>query len=217
MEILSRILFFLSHNGFYSAIFFLLLGALYIYINKKGVWIIPVVIVLIMANAIAAQFLNAWFLNAFGTRGMAIITQSIQTSSKLNNSYIYDYDAVVKTAEGKDVVTAFSTTSAAIYPIRNRIKIPRTNTFFPVKYIPGYEKNIVILNDESADGIRQNASERMRPVEKARIQYQVSPQNKIFIKEYADALQTWINQSTEADSLQVQQFRNTIDMLQKQQ
>lgn len=155
---------------------------------------------------------------------MAIITQQTRTDSKLYNSnaYIYDYtpnydyDVLVKTPEGKDVVTEFSTTTAAIYPIRNAINIPRTNIFFPVKYIPGYEKNIVILNNESADGLQRNASELMRPVVKARIQYQASPQNKTFIKEYIEAMQNWIAKSTDPKGIQTSEFRDTIEMLQKQ-
>ena len=42
----------------------------------------------------------------------------------LNENYIWDYDAVLKTADGRDLAIQFSTTSVAIYPTRHEIRIP---------------------------------------------------------------------------------------------
>jgi len=44
--------------------------------------------------------------------------------------------------------------SASIYPIRNRILIPPENEPFVAKNIPGFERNIVIMSDESDYGKR---------------------------------------------------------------
>jgi hypothetical protein len=138
------------------------------------------------------HILNALFLNACGTNGSAVIVHSQETNSQLNDQYIWDYDAVLKTADGRDVVIQFNTMSASIYPIRNRILIPPENEPFVAKYIPGFERNIVIISDESAYGKRIIIGQDRAPVEKAAGQYAVSPTNPAFIKEYRAALQAFI-------------------------
>ena len=51
-------------------------------------------------------FANALFLNAFGTSATAIIVHKQETNEMLNESYIWDYDAVLKTADGRDLASA---------------------------------------------------------------------------------------------------------------
>jgi hypothetical protein len=89
-------------------------------------------------NFFTSHILNALFLNAFGTTGSAVIVHSQETNSQLNDQYIWDYDAVLKTADGRDVVIRFNTMSASIYPIRNRILIPPENEPFVAKYIDSF-------------------------------------------------------------------------------
>ena len=110
----------------------------------------------------------------------------------LNNSYIWDYDGVLKTADGREVSLQFSTTSVAIYPVRNEILIPPENDPFIVKYIPGFERNIVIMCDESNYGKQRKIERDLAPVQKAAGQYAVSPTNQEFIKEYRSALQGFL-------------------------
>jgi hypothetical protein len=197
MKIISAILYFFSHHPGWSfpiiLFFFLLLFAW----RKKTVYGI-LALLMPMANIFLAHMLNAWFLNAYGVKGSAIITKEEQTNSTLNDRYIYDYDVLVKTANGKDVITGFSTMSAAIYPVRNSILIPNVNETFLVKYIPGYEKNIVILSDESDYGIARKIVENQQEVQKAQIQYQASPQNKAFREEYLQELKTYVADSDNA-------------------
>jgi hypothetical protein len=50
-----------------------------------------------------------------------------------NDKNIWEYDAVLKTADGHDVPLQFNTMSAAIYPIRNAILIPPENEMFMAK------------------------------------------------------------------------------------
>jgi hypothetical protein len=52
-------------------------------------------------NFFTGHMLNALFLNAFGTTGSAVIVHSQETNSQLNDQYIWDYDAVLKTADGR--------------------------------------------------------------------------------------------------------------------
>ena len=117
---------------------------------------------------------------------------SQETNSQLNDQYTWDYDAVLKTADGRDVVIQFNTMSASIYPIRNRILIPPENEPFVAKYISGFERNILIMSDESAYGKRIIVDQDRAPVEKAAGQYAVSPTNPAFIKEYRAALHAFI-------------------------
>jgi hypothetical protein len=63
---------------------------------------------------------------------------SQETNSQLNDQYIWDYDAVLKTADGRDVVIRFNTMSASIYP--NRIVIPPENEPFVAKYIDSFRR-----------------------------------------------------------------------------
>ncbi|MDQ0594746.1 hypothetical protein QFZ37_003115 [Chryseobacterium ginsenosidimutans] len=140
MVSLSKILFFTSHHGFYTVIILFLVFSLLSAVTKKGLFLIPIIPLAIL-NGFAGQFLNAWFLNTYGVESTAIITSDVETNSTLNDQYIHDYEAIVKKQDGKYVSTFFSTTSAAIYPIENSIRIPHINKPFPVKFIPGYEKN----------------------------------------------------------------------------
>ncbi|SDI21815.1 hypothetical protein [Chryseobacterium jejuense] len=190
MVLISKILFFTSHHGFYTVILlFLILGSLS-YLTRK-IWFLVLALPLSILNGLCGQFLNAWFLNKYGVESTAIITSDVETNSTLNEMYIHDYEAVVKKQDGKYISTFFSTTSASIYPIENAIRIPRTEISFPVKYIPGYEKNIVILYNESEEGKALIKYSKLAPVNSARIKYEADRTNKVFIAEYIVALEAY--------------------------
>lgn len=141
--------------------------------------------------------------------GTAIVTSDVETNSTLNEQYIHDYEAIVKKQDGKYVDTYFSTTSAAIYPIENAIRIPRTEQEFPVKYIPGYEKNIVILYQQSNEGKQLKEYEKIRPITKARIKYEADPMNKAFVQEYLNALEDYLK------TYDNQEYRSKAEQLKK--
>lgn len=208
MIIISKILFFLSHHGFYAVIIFILFFGIIAYLTKKAWWLI-LILPFSIVNGIGGQFINAWFLNQYGVESTAIITSDIETNSTLNDQYIHDYEAIVKKQDGKYVDTYFSTTSAALYPIENAIRIPRTEQPFPVKYIPGYEKNIVILYQESYEGKQLKEYEKIRPINTARIKYEADPTNKDFISEYLNALEDYLKTY---DNLE---YRNKAKQLKK--
>ncbi len=197
MIVLSKILFFISHHGFYTVLLIILIFSLLAYFTKKALFLIAI-LPLSIANGFASQFLNAWFLHKYGVCSTAIITSDVQTNSTLNDEYIHDYQAIVRKQDGQYVNTTFSTTSAAIYPIENGIHIPRTGTAFPVKYIPGYEKNIVILFYESEDGQQLRRYEKAAPIEAARIKYNADRTNKAFIEEYIKALKDYTHSFRDA-------------------
>ena len=190
MIFLSKILYFISHHGFYTVLIIILIISLIFRLSRKA-WVLILIFPLSIANGFASQFLNAWFLNKFGVKSTAIITSNIETSSTLNEQNIHDYEAIVKKQDGKYVNTYFSTTSATIYPIENSIRIPSTDKAFPVKYIPGYEKNIVILYNESEEGLILRRYEKQEPINTARIKYEADKTNKEFIEEYISALKEY--------------------------
>lgn len=193
MVFISKILFFTSHHGFLTVVFlFIIFGALSALTKKWG--LLAIAFILSIGNVIGGQFLNAWFLNTYGTESTAVITSDVETSSTLNEQRIHDYEAIVKKADGSYTPTFFSTTTAAIYPIENAIRIPQKEQRFPVKFIPGYEKNIVILYYESGEGKRVLKYEKRMPVDKARIQYEADPQNPEFIREYTAALRRYLKE-----------------------
>ena len=132
----------------------------------------------------------------------------------LNESYIWDYDSVLKTADGRDVALQFSTTSVAIYPIRNEILMPPENDPFIVKYVPGYERNIVILCDESNYGKRRKIERDRAPVEKAAGQYAISLTNQAFVNEYRGALQAFLRKHRDdADPDLIEDYQQELNRL----
>ncbi|MFP8893872.1 hypothetical protein [Chryseobacterium sp. EZn1] len=190
MVLISKILFFTSHHGFYTVVLLFAFFGLLSYLTKKAWFLIPIIPLAIL-NGFGGQFLNAWFLNKYGVESTAIITSDVETNSTLNDMYIHDYEAIVKKQDGKYTTTFFSTTTAAIYPIRNSIRIPGDKDI-PVKYIPGYEKNMVILYDQSREGKIVLQNEKMVPVNSARIKYEADRTNKQFIEEYIAALEDYV-------------------------
>lgn len=190
MVLISKILFFTSHHGFYTVVLLFAFFGLLSYLTKKAWFLIPIIPLAIL-NGFGGQFLNTWFLNKYGVESTAIITSDVETNSTLNDMYIHDYEAIVKKQDGKYTTTFFSTTTAAIYPIRNSIRIPGDKDI-PVKYIPGYEKNMVILYDQSREGKIVLQNEKKVPVNSARIKYEADRTNKQFIEEYIAALEDYV-------------------------
>lgn len=212
MVLISKILFFISHHGFYTVILLFLFFGLLFYATKKALFLIPIIPLAIL-NGICGQFLNAWFLNTYGVESTAIITSDVETNSTLNESYIHDYEAIVKKQDGKHTTTFFSTTTAAIYPIRNSIRIPSQKDL-PVKYIPGYEKNIVILYDQSKEGKILLENEKLAPVNSARIKYEADRTNKEFIMEYISALEDYTDSyDDESSRLKIEELRKELKQL----
>jgi hypothetical protein len=171
-------------------ILFLLFGFLFVVTRKW--WLLIPILPLSIINGFGGQFINAWFLNKYGVESTAILTSDVQTNSTLNDQYIHDYEAIVKKQDGKYVNTFFSTMTAAIYPIENAIRIPRKEETFPVKFIPGYEKNIVILYYQSEEGKNLLKYEKQAPIDTARIKYEADKTNKEFIEEYISALEDYV-------------------------
>ncbi|MFP3596672.1 hypothetical protein [Chryseobacterium sp. SIMBA_029] len=213
MITLSKILFFTSHHGFYTTIIlFVFFGMLSKAMRKA--WLLIPIIPLAILNGLAGEFLNAWFLNTYGVESTAVITSDTETNSTLNEQYIHDYEAIVKKQDGKYVDTFFSTTTAAIYPIENAIRIPQVEKAFPVKYIPGYEKNIVILYYQSEEGKVLLEYEKKGPVESARIKYETDKTNKKFIKEYIEALEEYNKFNEKAENkIKIEELRKELTQL----
>ena len=198
MVVLSAILFFVSQHSLLSLPLWILAGlalggAVSALLRKPGWMGLSVIgFVIGIANIFLGSMVNAIFLNAYGTYGTAVITQEVETSSQLNDSNIWEYDAVVRTADGRDVKTGFDTMSASLYPPRNAIEIPPKGERFVVKYIPGFERNIAILRDESPFGKRLLVQEALKPVERAAAQVEASPDNADFRREYREAIEKFL-------------------------
>lgn len=220
MVILSAIFYFLAHHPFWSWLVIVLAGVLLAYLlakwTGKGRWYGLILVCFLYGpiNIFTAHIFNALFLEAFGTDGTAVITQSEETSSTLNDQNIWAYDAVMKTADGHDVLAQFDTMSASIYPITNAILIPPEGETFAVRYIPGFPRNFVIMRDLSPYGRRYLIGEDRRPVDKAAAQFAASPGNKAFIAEYRAALTTFIARHRhDADPALIERYRAQLGAL----
>jgi hypothetical protein len=209
MAILSRFFYFMGHHGFLFALCLMVVAIILALKFRKIVFPI-VAFVFSMINAFTGQFVNAAFLNAFGTRSTAVITRATETNSTLNDQYIYDYDFIVQKGNGNYEKGTFSTTTASIYPISNAINIPQTGVKFPVKYIPGFEKNIVILFNETESATDIKRSEGLSILDKARIQYETSPEDTSFKQEYINALEKFINDNKGQDNASYENKLNEL-------
>jgi len=220
MAILSGALYFINHHPGLATLAMSGIGlgvCALLAIWRRQVLCCVLVIPFFLLSSISyfiAPFANALFLNAFGTRGTAVIVHKQETNEMLNESYIWDYDSVLKTADGRDVALQFSTTSVAIYPIRNEILMPPENDPFIVKYVPGFERNIVILCDESNYGKRRKIERDRAPVETAAGQYAISPTNQAFVNEYRGALQAFLRKHRDdADPDLIEDYQQELNKL----
>jgi hypothetical protein len=142
------------------------------------------------------------------------VTHSRETSSTLNDQPIWAYDAVLKTADGRDVVTGFTTMSASIYPITNEILIPPEGEIFVAKYVPGFPRNMVIMRDLSPYGKVYRIGMDRGPVDKAANQLEASPSNAAFIAEYREALTVFLEKHRQdADPALVRDFEARLEAL----
>lgn len=213
MKFISGVLYFLNNHAAWSAVIIFTICFLLAYWRKKWGYSL-MAFLLPIANLFLANHLNALFLNAFGEKGTGVVTQVTQLNATYNDQYVHEFDVVVKTAGGKDVVTSFTTQSASIYPLRNRILIPPTGQPFVLKYIPGYEKNMVILSDESLYGQMQKIYDNQQPVDKAARQYEASPANGEFKQEYLRELKDFVNNpENTSDTVTMLRYRTIISTL----
>ena len=221
MAIISAILYFLSQYGTWSLLLVPLVGiiiaipvAILSRRGRIGIWIAAIFAIYAFANIYIGQIPNALFLKTFGETGSGVVTHSEPTNSRLNEQTVWAYDIVLKTADGRDVVTRIDTMSATIYPITNSIYIPPVGDRFVTRYIPGFPRNFVIMRDESAYGQRMVIAEHIERVSKAERQWQTSPENPAFIAEYRLALTQFIDRhgETAAPSL-VASYRARLNTL----
>lgn len=220
MAILSAILYFLTQHPFLSWATLILvsvvLARLMVVWRRRRGWYFLILFSCVygMVNIFTGHIINALFLNAVGVAGTAVVTHSRETNSTLNDQPIWAYDAVLKTADGRDVVTRFNTMTASIYPIRNTILIPPEGEVFAVKYLPGFPRNLVIMSDQSAYGKAYVVGQDRGPVDKAANQFAVSPGNPAFIAEYRAALTTFLARHRhDADPGLVQDYQARLDAL----
>lgn len=222
MTALSAVFYSLAHHPFWSWLALILLALvvslLMVRWTGKGRWMLLVLAAFIggQLNIFTGHILNAWFLNAYGERGTAVIVHSELTNSTLNDQYISDYWAVLRTADGRDVKFEFDTMSASIYPIRNAILLPPQGQRFVVKYVPGFERNVAIMSDESDYGRRWTVAQARGPVDKAAAQLAVSPNNPEFVAEYRAELRRFLGEhGKDADPALVAEFERKLSALEQ--
>jgi hypothetical protein len=206
MGAVSAVFYFLSHHPFLALPLYpvvaLAIGAALARLTRWRGWMFLGVPGLIAA-AVSPFFgsaVNAIFLNAVGTTGSAVIVHSEETSSTLNDNNIWYYQAVVRTADGRNVETDFDTMSAALYPWRNEIQIPPDGERFVVKYVPEFPRNIAIMVDQSAYGRKRLIAQDREPVETAAAKLEAAPDDPKFRDDLRQALRGFIaRHATDAD------------------
>lgn len=220
MVVLSAFFFFISQHSLLSLPLWILAGltlggaASKLFRNPIWMGLGAIGFAIGIANIFLGSMTNATFLNAYGTYGTAVITHEEETASQLNDANIWEYDAVVRTADGRDVKTSFDTMSASLYPPRNAIQIPPKGERFVVKYIPGFERNIAILRDESPFGKRLLLQKALEPVERAAAQVEASPDNADFRREYRETIEMFLERhARDAPPEMADRYRNELKRL----
>jgi|GEM_PF-134000 len=164
---------------------------------------------------VVPMLVNAPFLNSFGTKGSAVIISEERTNSQLNENWVYRYSVILKTAEGEDVETEFTTMSATYYPPSNSIVLPIVGERFSVKYIPGAPHNFVILNNDehSAHVIRKKCTDVSVRIFEAKNRYEASSQNQKYIQQYRQELSAYIASCSEYQPQLVKIYQQIIEEL----
>lgn len=181
--------------------------------NRRGYFLIPSVFTLALINAFTGQWVNAAFLNQFGTYGTAIIVQARDAGWLFNAQKVNEYEVLLRTAENEDLIVNINDTTAAIWPPRNLVLIPAVNVPFVVKYMPGFPRNMVIMSDESDYGKQLLLNEARRSVDRARNLHAASPENHRFANDYRKTLETFLNNY--GNALSEQERREYQDELQR--
>lgn len=220
MTLLAAVLYFLNNHSLLSlallaAIAFVIGGLLRRRSGNTRWWSLGVVgLVLGSINVFAGSAVNALFLNAAGTVGSAVITASEQTGSQRNERFINAYRGVLTTASGDDVLFSFDSTSASVYPLSSSVAIPPMGERFVVKYVPGFERNVVIMAEQSEFGRRYAMTQAQQPVEQARRQWQASPANPEFREGYRQALRVFLlHHGEQAPNALVASYRRALSEL----
>lgn len=220
MGAISAVFYFLSQHPFLAMPLYPLaawgIGALLARLTRWRGWMFLGVIGLILAavSPFFASAVNAMFLNAVGTTGTAVIVHSEETSSTLNDSNIWYYEAVLRTADGRNVETSFDTMSASLYPWRNEIAIPPEGERFVVKYVPGFPRNIAIMVDQSPYGRQRLIARDREPVETATAKLAAAPDDPKFRDDLRQALREFIaRHATDADPALIATYRARLAAL----
>lgn len=180
--------------------------------NRYGYFLVPSVFILALLNAFTGPWVNAAFLNQFGTYGEAIIVETRDAGWLLNEQRVNEYDALLRTAGNEDLLVNFNDMTATIWPPRNLVLLPAINDPFVVKYIPGFPRNMAIMSDESGYGKRWLLTEARRSVDRARNLHVASPGNDRFANDYRENIETFLNNYE--NMLSEQERREYHDILQ---
>ena len=212
MVTLSKILYFTTNHNFITVlfvIFFLIVVGIILkkfqkVPKKKTIWFSILSGCLLIPSClnflpgVGPMFINGPFLYSFGTMGSAIIINAERTNSQLNDNWVLRYSVVIKTAEGEDIETEFTTMNATYYPPSNTIVIPSVGERFSIKYIPGVPYNFVILNNDesSTHVIRIKCTAVNKKVGTAQNRYKANPENQQFTQQYIQELSNYVSVCT---------------------
>lgn len=220
MGAISAVFYFLGHHPILAMPLYPLvavaIGALLVRVTGRlGCMVLAIPgLILAVLSPFFGSAVNALFLNAVGTPGTAVIVHSEETSSTLNDNNIWYYEAVVRTADGRDVETSFDTMTAALYPWRNEILIPPEGERFAVKYVPGFPRNIAIMVDQSSYGRRRLIARDKEPVETASAKLEAAPDNAKFREDLRHALADFVARHAEdADPALLADYRARLTAL----
>lgn len=160
--------------------------------SRRWLWLCLPGVVIGIANVPGGRHLNAAFLQACGTPGRATVVGVDEVEFHYSEYPVFAYHAVLRSADGRDFKIDFTTLNAAVYPLDASGLLPPPGEAFVVRYVPGFERNVAIMFEQSQYGRRQRLAEDREPLQRAAAQWALSPGNPAFAAEYREAVRVFV-------------------------
>lgn len=217
MKALSLFLYYVVSYRFILMFGLLLPAFVSLWLFRKYRWAARISIVLILlfgiTNIIWGPSFNNRFLHRNGQEADAVVTSIEQTNNSYNDQPVMRYHVVLRTADGQSAKSTFASDDFNVYPNPyDGFSYPGVNEPFRIRYIPGAEKNFVIIGDGgSVYATRLRCNELRIDLSAAQQQYKFDQQNREFRQEYAESIRRLLDAG--CDTAQHAYYRQQLEEL----
>lgn len=145
-------------------------------------------------NLIRGSTISAYFVYKYGEKGTGVITSTRGTNIRYNERYVEAYEVLIKTKEGKQVESEFTSMDFNIYPVpEHGYSYPSPGVRFSVYYLKSNPHAFVIVgNDDSSYAMSVRCTDALRELGSAKIKFDADSGNAVYRKKYVRALKNYI-------------------------
>lgn len=160
----------------------------------RGIWrplvIIPLGIILGIANVLVGPDLAAMVIHSFGVQAHATVTGTYATGNSYNDRQVMGHNVLIKTADGQTVEARFEDDDFNVYPPANSVTYPRDGDQFNVSHLERYPADFVIIsNDDSPWAKSVRCYGLMSALHQTDNKRRFAPESAPYRKAYEDAAQ----------------------------